>query len=685
EHEGHLYVVRRTISGSAFTVRAQAFADGAHIAEGVRDTSRYVHSILGMDDAAFRASVFAEQKQIAAFSENAPADRRKLVLQLLGVTPLDGARDAARRDARAARDQVDRLRGLLPDAMEIEDAVADAQSRAAAADAGAAAARERADAARSELALAVERYEALDQLGRRHERLVQEGKACRDERDALAGRLDALRTELEELAGAAGRLERLRPLAATSAAAEARLRAIEGVLAAMAARDEIPMVPEPAPLDEAALSELRQASTEAAAALAAINGELAGARGELDRARIAAERSAALSVEGDCPLCGQALGESFAQVQAHRALELDESQVRTRSIEGRGSAAAKSAERARRAADDAERAARRAQAELAEWQLYAERRATAEAAVETALESFGAAVPDEQDRQRAVAALSEARRAGSDAARLEGRLTRQPVAEAELAVGQARVDALDHDLEELRGALKRLSFSPTELAGAKTALGAARSTAEDADRLQARSSGDLAAAIATLAGEGKRLEDARRQHDRLAGAEDEARHLGRAADLLNAFRNSVVATVGPRLSVQAAELFGELTDHEYDRLEVDADTYEIQIRDGGRLYGMDRFSGSETDLANLALRVAISEHVRFQSGGAVGLLVLDEVFGPLDEDRRERMLLAPERLRGRFRQVLVVTHASEIKDQLPAAVEVVKRPGRRATARLVGQ
>jgi hypothetical protein len=52
---------------------------------------------------------------------------------------------------------------------------------------------------------------------------------------------------------------------------------------------------------------------------------------------------------------------------------------------------------------------------------------------------------------------------------------------------------------------------------------------------------------------------------------------------------------------------------------------------------MDRFSGSEIDLANLALRVAISEHVRFQSGGAVGLLVLDEVFGPLDEERKERM------------------------------------------------
>jgi DNA repair exonuclease SbcCD ATPase subunit len=72
-----------------------------------------------------------------------------------------------------------------------------------------------------------------------------------------------------------------------------------------------------------------------------------------------------------------------------------------------------------------------------------------------------------------------------------------------------------------------------------------------------------------------------------------------------------------------------------------------------------------------------------QSGGSVGLLVLDEVFGPLDEERKARMLLALERLRSRFRQILVVTHAADIKEQLPYAIEVQKQPGRRATARLL--
>ena len=194
----------------------------------------------------------------------------------------------------------------------------------------------------------------------------------------------------------------------------------------------------------------------------------------------------------------------------------------------------------------------------------------------------------------------------------------------------------------------------------------------------------LQRARAEAEAEAKRYAEAQQQHTRLGDLESASVHLGRTAELLNGFRNSVVASVGPRLAVQAAELFGELTDNEYDRLEVDAESYGLQICDGGISYDLERFSGSEVDLANLALRVAISEHIRFQSGGAVGLLVLDEVFGPLDEERKTRMLLALERLRGRFRQILVVTHSMEIKEQLPqrgrsdqAARAAGQRPARR--------
>jgi exonuclease SbcC len=275
------------------------------------------------------------------------------------------------------------------------------------------------------------------------------------------------------------------------------------------------------------------------------------------------------------------------------------------------------------------------------------------------------------------------RDAAATAERLRGRLERQPVLATLLDQANERVADAEQGVQTLLDKVKGLAFDAERLTTAKTAWQEAVAAAEQAARSAQLARLEAERERARAEAQTARLAEGEAQHAKLAELSAEATHLSRAAELLNAFRNTVVASVGPRLAVQAAELFGELTDNEYDQLEVDAETYELQVRDAGRLYGMDRFSGSEIDLANLALRVAISEHVRFQSGGSVGLLVLDEVFGPLDEDRKARMLLALERLRGRFRQILVVTHDVDIKEQLPSAIEVVKRPGRRATARLV--
>ncbi|MGH9165567.1 MAG: ATP-binding protein, partial [Acidimicrobiales bacterium] len=248
---------------------------------------------------------------------------------------------------------------------------------------------------------------------------------------------------------------------------------------------------------------------------------------------------------------------------------------------------------------------------------------------------------------------------------------------------QLRVDDAGGRLENLRDKVRALGFHLAELDVATQAHAVARASAETARTAAHRA--EVLAGEARIRAEALAvaLATGRQQHEVLADSAELARHLGRLAKLLGAFRDTVVATVGPRLSSGAAELFAELTDREYDRLEVDPLTYDIQIRDRGRLYGMARFSGSEVDLANLALRVAISEHVRLLSGGTVGLLVLDEVFGPLDDDRKARMLQALERLKARFRQVLVVTHDDAVKAELPSAIEVVRLPGRRATAHLL--
>jgi exonuclease SbcC len=683
EHEGHLYVVRRTISGVNSTVKAQAHADGLQVAEGVRDTARYVRSILGMDDGAFRASVFAEQKQIASFSGQTPAERRKLVLQLLGITPVDAAKDQARKDGRMAVEQFSRARDLLPDVEKAKAELADAEAAAkTAAETEATATKQLGDAEQAHAA-ARKAHDALVVTRNEYDRIVAEGKATKAEFERAEKRAKELEAEVRGLADAAASLAKLEPDAGGLPQAEARFAAVQVVDRARAALAGLPASKAPARPDEEAFEAARAEAERSGRELAEVEGRLKGAADELTRAKEMVGRASALSGEADCPLCGQALGDAFEQVQHHRAEELSRAEGNVSELTARQKALSKTVAASAKEADKQAKALKKAQELWVAHEKIVERRTAAE---KTLSEALAAVDPTpEADEGRALSAeVDRRRKAQTQCEVLRDRLSRRAAVEAELRTEQERAGELNGSLQTLREKVTALAFKPADLEAAAKKLESAESALTSA-RKDAQAAGIKAAESRTIAEHtAKRLADAVEQHAKIADLAEDARHLTRLGELLNVFRNNLVATVGPRLSAQAADLFAELTDHEYDLLEVDPESYEIQIHDAGRVYGMDRFSGSETDLANLALRVAISEHVRFQSGGTVGLLVLDEVFGPLDADRKERMLLALERLKARFRQVLVVTHDAEVKEQLPNAIEVVKLPGRRATASLIG-
>ncbi len=719
EHEGHLYLVRRWLTGINSTMKAEAHCDGLVMAEGSTDSRRYVGSVLGMDDAAFRASVFAEQKQLAAFSDQAPAERRRLVLQLLGITPLDAARDAARRDAREREAQLTQLRSVLPDLDALVVEAADADAAAAAAETVAAEERVAAETATAAEVAAQTRWATLDELRQAWDGLVLRGQAARKELDGELRRAEELTAELRELDAAAGELAGAEAGAAGLEEARARLAALLGLLDARVRLDAValgPEPPDPLPAEQQA-AVARRASGAAAEVAAEIAGRLTGATGAARLAAEQLERSASLRPDADCPLCGQPLGEAWTSVQDHRREELEAARALVEQLQTAHAGALDGARRAVEAAEAAERRAGELARAHREWELARATRANAEDALRSAAAAaagvgVGGSVgvggggagtggptgvgdgpadlerlrADELDRLVAIerGTVTARESSATTATTLRGRLGRRPAVEASLATAEQRIADARREVEALRDQVRTLGFDREALASAASA----RDAAVLASRAAARSAQEAEVAAGkrrTQAEErAARLAEGRASHGRLGELEGEARHLARLAALLSEFRNTVVASVGPRLAAQAADLFGELTDREYDQLLVDPETYELQISDAGRVYGLDRFSGSEIDLANLALRVAISEHVRFQSGGSVGLLVLDEVFGPLDEDRKARMLQALEQLRGRFRQVLVVTHDNSIKEQLPNALEVVKLPGRRATARLLG-
>jgi exonuclease SbcC len=141
---------------------------------------------------------------------------------------------------------------------------------------------------------------------------------------------------------------------------------------------------------------------------------------------------------------------------------------------------------------------------------------------------------------------------------------------------------------------------------------------------------------------------------------------------MRAFRKNVMARVVPTLSEVSALLFAELTDNKYQGMMLD-DNYDIFIFDKGEKHALSRFSGGETDLANLCLRLAISRVIADKAGSAVNFLILDEIFGSQDQVRKRGIMNAFEQLSKQFKQIFLITHIEDVKDLMSNAITVRER------------
>jgi exonuclease SbcC len=699
DHDGHLYEVTRALSGTTANVSAEAACDGLRLAAGATSVRQYVHQVLGMSADAFRASVCCEQKQVDAFSGRRPEERRRLVLDLLGITPLDRARDAARAKARAAAEAVEAARLVLGDLDTLADEVATLDAAHAEAASARAGAEDRAQAAAQTATAAETAANAAEAARQERDRLRARWEEASRRRHELAARLAGHEEELRALTDAASRLPALESSAASLDAARARLRALEVLdaarrrlaqaQAAVGNDDTVVAGDDPTGnADEEAARRAREAG-EAAGRVRGREAALAGA--EANRRAAAAEVEAASRLDPDapCPLCGQELGTCFEDVASARTAALAEADVTWGQAAAELEAArAEQVAAERRAAEaEANRAAVRARAEhllAARMELESAHQtlAEAEAEAETGLAGAGGSGTGDVDAQRTTVLDCEAAR--DEAVRLAERVARVGRLEAEITAERVAMAEAETVVARLVEEGRAVGFDAAAHAGTLAAHGDARAAAEGAREALVDARLAERGLAERLAERRERLEAERQRRGDLAGHEDEARHLGRLAELLGEFRNSLVGQVGPALSSHTTALFRELTDARFESLEVDPDTFELRIGVAGGGHPLDRHSGSETDLANLSLRIAIGEQVNLLSGGQVGVLVLDEVLGSLDAEHRDRLLGALTRLSGRFHQVFVVTHATEIKERLPQAIEVVPLSRGRSTARLAG-
>jgi DNA repair protein SbcC/Rad50 len=685
EHAGRQHEVRRVLRGKGSAPEAELYAGGLLLASGAADVDAEMRRLLHMDLHVFRASVFAEQKQLDAMSSMRPGERKEMALRLLGIKPVDDARSAARGEARAVKQSVEQLTGAIVDVAELEALLKEAGDVALEAERRLEASTAEVREAEGSQQEARKAFEALDAGKQRAEKLLVAIQAATEERARVASRLDDLTARIDELTERLDELPALMKQLQELSGAPDRLRAAEritelagqraGLLEQLEAQLVVDM--------DAAASELkaaqqRERDAERAAAKGRARSEQAASR--LDEAQERLDRAAEADPTQPCPTCGRPLGQDFAGYLRHCRQEVTAAKGETVAARKASTAAEASLgaeESARRDAEAAWERARDAHARRAEVSVAVEKITAELDGLET---SFGTLATD-LDSVRAE--VREAHGLAGRVSELKGESRHLEPLRRDLAAARERLEELDGQLEGLTEEAEQLAFDPDEHEAARVALRYAEARVDrsrDRERAAAEELSRAREEAGRLDGE---LKQARETVARVDDLRSEGRHVERVAMLLDGFRDHLVARVGPELSREAEAVFRDLTTHDYDDLRIDEETLNIEIADGNSYHPIERFSGSETDLANLALRVAISTHLSRVSGADVGLMVLDEVLGSLDEERKDLMVQTLGRLTGRFHQLFVITHAERVKDQFPAVIQVRKTARRRSEALLV--
>ena len=195
----------------------------------------------------------------------------------------------------------------------------------------------------------------------------------------------------------------------------------------------------------------------------------------------------------------------------------------------------------------------------------------------------------------------------------------------------------------------------------------AAATARAAELESVSASGDVARALSELESAHARRTELARLTSRLEAVDADRRLHEELDRTYSDLRTDLNQQLRPELAEIAGGFLRSLTDGRYSALEFD-DDYNVIVLENELPKVV--VSGGEEDLCNLVLRLAISQMIAERAGQAFSLLILDEVFGSLDETRRDNVVELLRRLQDRFEQVIVITHIEQVREGLDRVLVV---------------
>jgi DNA repair protein SbcC/Rad50 len=702
----HLYRILRSLN------QAELYQDGdpTPIANSIATVTDRVTRLLGMTRDEFFNTYFTGQKELAVMAAMSAPERAQFLSRVLGYERLRAAQDRLKEKRSALRARVDALRSGLPDLTELDAAEQRAAERLTAAQAAESTATGAHQVAEARLAEVRPRWEQLQRLRETALALQSELRVADHQAAAAAERVGRLEQEAAEALAALEKMEefrrRLAPLPALRKEAEALERQAEADAARTRYRAQIDEV-----RTHLASVQERMSRIPSAGQLGTATDRVNAVRAALTAATLEAEeqrtgwvrdtqdaktkrqglldqyqelkeqrqRIVKAGADGVCPTCARPLGVEYAKV-----LELLDRQIEE--VRSNGNYYKQRIDQLQHeptGLTETDRRRLELERELSEatatvGHLNAQAHEEGPLREEQGrlllrvsdLESALAELSGSYDQSRHEAVLRETRALEPLALMMErfrAVADRTDALVAELEGARAAAEEVTAAITALRSRMAGLDYSEAVFREVRDAEVVAEHTRREAELTMVRARAETAAAREGVESVGRRRAE-RVERERAAAQAAGELELHQELDrALTDLRTELNATLRPDLSELASGFLRDLTNGRYTDLELDED-YVATLLDDGDPKAV--ISGGEEDVANLALRLAISQMIAERAGQPLSLLILDEIFGSLDEDRRTAVVDLLRSLADRFPQVILITHIDSVREGFDRVVRV---------------
>ncbi len=693
--------------------KAEFYLDGSAvpIANSIRGVSELVQRRLGMSREEFFKTYFTGQKELNVMAAMTAPQRAQFLSRVLGYEKLRDAQELAIARRREIVATSEGLRSGMPDADNVARMLAEASARLDAARLRAAEADRRREESESNRARVTPRWVAAQAERDLHLEIQGELRVAENEAASLARDAERVAREIGEVTAAREELDRIATELIPLGTIAAELHEVEELYREEGRRKTL-LDTERAVAEEMGrlaerLSKIENAPTleeQVTEELEKRRGELEEAEGRLEARRTEwvrdtqeadtkrqalrvqyaelkeqRERLVAAGEDGICPTCARPLGGHFRAV-----LDLLDGQLETVRVDGNyyrnrleqltdmPEDVKMLDERRRATFDDVGKLERRlAKVQHAVQELGQLRREVAakeqrQESLRTDLEALPVGY-DSVRHDQLKEAVNRLRPLGARADRLGALLDREPQIRQQEGLLLRSTQAVQNRLKELRERREQSGFSEERFAALRTEHERTMEMLRIAEFSAMSAEKDAEAARNDRQGAERHRAELVEKQRRLQTLQQEQKLHEELDRAFRDLRTDLNFQLRPEISELASAFLSELTDSRYSEIELD-DQYNVVVLEDGVQKPV--ISGGEEDLANLVLRLAISQMIAERAGQSFSLLILDEVFGSLDEARRIHVVELLRKLGDRFDQIVLITHIESVRDGVDHVITV---------------